>query len=69
MFYKGDKLIDKKTKRGLLVGFTKWQTYNAYPMFKEFFSEYNVELDFQKIDEYVISVKLVKFIVNKIYKL
>ena len=44
-------------RKGLLVGFTKWQTTVAYPMFKKFFNEYNIDLDFQKIDEYVLSVE------------
>lgn len=46
-----------KNKKGLLVGFTKWQTTVAYPMFKRFFSEYGIDLDFQRLDEYVLSVE------------
>ena len=46
-----------KNKKGLLVGFTKWQTTIAYPMFKRFFSEYGIDLDFQRLDEYVLSVE------------
>lgn len=47
---------EKLTHKGLLIGFTKWQTTKAYPMFKEFFEKYNIQLDFQKIDEYVLCV-------------
>lgn len=47
---------NEKTNKGLLVGFTKWQTTKAYPMFKSFFSKYNIELEFQKIDDYVLCV-------------
>ena len=46
-----------KNKKGLLVGFTKWQTTVAYPMFKRFFSEYGIDLDFQRLDEYVLSIE------------
>ena len=42
--------------KGLLIGFTKWQTETAYPIFKNFFSEYGIKLDFQKIDKYVLAV-------------
>ena len=42
--------------KGLLIGLTKWQMTVAYPIFKEFFKKHNVELDFQKIDEYVLCV-------------
>ena len=45
-----------KNYKGLLVGFTKWQTTKAYPMFRDFFKEYNIILDFQKIDEYALCV-------------
>ena len=45
-----------KNYKGLLVGFTKWQTTKAYPMFRDFFKEYNIKLDFQKIDEYALCV-------------
>lgn len=45
------------THKGLLIGFTKWQTTTAYPLFKKFFSEYGIELDLQKIDEYVLCVR------------
>ena len=34
-------------RKGLLVGFTKWQTTVAYPMFKKFFNEYNIDLVFE----------------------
>ena len=46
--------------RGLLIGFTKWQTTTAYPMFKKFFKNFGVELDFQKIDEYALCVNSTK---------
>ena len=52
------KSINKQLfHRGLLVGFTTWQTTVAYPLFKKFFNEYNIELDFQKIDEYTLCVQ------------
>ena len=34
-------------RRGLLVGFTKWQTTVAYPMIKKFFNENNIDLVFE----------------------
>lgn len=44
-------------KRGVLIGFTKWQTECAYKIYKQFFERYNIELDLLKIDEYVICIE------------
>ena len=43
-------------KKGLLIGFTKWQSTKAYPIFEKFFKQHNVELDFLKIDEYAMCI-------------
>lgn len=48
--------MQKLTHKGLLIGFTQWQITKAYPMFKEFFKKHDIQLDFQKIDEYVMCV-------------
>lgn len=44
-------------RKGLLIGFTKWQTENAYKIYAEYFAKHNIKLDLLKIDEYVICVE------------
>lgn len=44
-------------KKGLLVGFTKWQTECAYKIYKDCFAKYNIKLDLLKIDEYVLCIQ------------
>lgn len=44
-------------KKGLLIGFTKWQTECAYKIYVEFFAKHNIKLDLLKIDEYVLAIE------------
>ncbi len=44
-------------KKGLLIGFTKWQTECAYKIYAEFFAKHNIKLDLLKIDEYVLAIE------------
>ncbi len=44
-------------KKGLLIGFTKWQTECAYKIYAEHFAIHNIKLDLLKIDEYVLCVE------------
>lgn len=43
--------------KGLLIGFTKWQTECAYNIFKQYFLNHNISLDLLKIDEYVLVIE------------
>ncbi len=44
-------------KRGLLIGFTKWQVNTAYKIFANNFDLFGVKLDLVKSDEYVLGVE------------
>ncbi len=43
-------------KKGLLIGFTKWQTECAYKIYSEYFAKHNIKLDLLQIDEYVLAI-------------
>lgn len=44
-------------KKGILIGFTKWQTESAYKIYKDNLAKHNIKLDFLKIDEYVLCIE------------
>ncbi len=43
-------------RRGIFVGLTEWQKGRGFEIFKNYFSEYNVELDLIKLDEAILSL-------------
>ncbi len=45
-----------KTRKALLVGFTAWQTNNAFKIYKEYLRRAGVELSLLKIDEYALCI-------------
>ncbi len=44
-------------KKGILIGFTKWQTESAYKIYANYFEKQNIQLDLLKIDEYVLCIE------------